>query len=56
MQLADICRKYEHEGDDLQYDTNNDVDTLDYENLSSSMVVSFKCRAHHNKLVTVTLL
>ncbi|XP_028030059.1 dynein regulatory complex subunit 2 [Bombyx mandarina] len=39
IQLADICRKYENVGDNIVfYDSENDVDSLDYEHLNRAMI------------------
>lgn len=40
--MAEICGKYEHDGDELTKDIENDIDPLDFENLDKTMIVSTK--------------
>lgn len=40
--MAEICSKYEHEGDDLLKDMDNEIEATDYENLDGDMIVCFK--------------
>lgn len=40
MQIAEICKKYEHEGDEsFLKDIEDDSETVDYENLDGAMIV-----------------
>lgn len=40
LQLADICSKYEHAGDELTNDVEHDFDSVDFEHLDKDMIVS----------------
>lgn len=40
MQIAEICKKYEHAGDEsFLKDIDDDSETVDYENLDGAMIV-----------------
>lgn len=40
LQLAEICSKFEHAGDELTKDVEYDFDSFDFEHLDKDMIVS----------------
>ncbi|CAB3227184.1 unnamed protein product [Arctia plantaginis] len=51
LQMAEICSKYEHEGDDLVKDVDNEIESVDFENLDGDMINECKQYNKMNKFL-----
>ena len=49
LQLAEICSKYEHTGDQMTQDVEYDFESVDFEHLDKAMIVSWCSTKKMNK-------